>query len=270
MRGDGAERGIAHVVQQIVVHHVAGADHLDAGLVEPALGKLLHERAALTCRHEHEHGVRLGVFHPLQERRKVGIGQRHLDLFDDLAAAGGEVLLEEVQRVVTGSEVRGQRRDLLDAVLGGPVADDGGGLREGKTGAHDIGRALGDDRGAGRHHDLRDLALGRQRRRGKGRRGNAEAGDEIDLVVDDQFLREALGIVGDRAVILQDDLDLPAGDGVALLLHVELDRIVDLLAGRRLAAGHRQDQADLHALLSAGRSRCSRDGECNAGGSQRQ
>ena len=93
------------------------------------------------------------------------------------------------------------------------------------------------------------LRLGRQRRRGKRRRGNAEAGDEIDLVVDDQFLREALGVVGNRAVILQDDLDLLAGDGVALLLHVELDRVVDLLAGRRLAAGHRQDQADLHGLL---------------------
>jgi len=36
MRGDGAERRIAHAVQEIVVHHVAGADHPDAG--ETALG----------------------------------------------------------------------------------------------------------------------------------------------------------------------------------------------------------------------------------------
>ena len=90
MRGHGAERRVAHAVEHIVVHDVAGADHLDAGLVEAALGILLHEVAALAGRHEHEHGVGLGILHALQERREVGIGKRHLDLFDDLAAAGGE------------------------------------------------------------------------------------------------------------------------------------------------------------------------------------
>jgi len=38
MRGDGAQRRVAHAVQEIVIHHVAGADHLDAGFVEAALG----------------------------------------------------------------------------------------------------------------------------------------------------------------------------------------------------------------------------------------
>ena len=38
MRGDGAERRVPHAVQKIVIHHVAGADHPDAALVEPALG----------------------------------------------------------------------------------------------------------------------------------------------------------------------------------------------------------------------------------------
>ena len=62
------------------------------------------------------------------------------------------------------------------------------------------------------------LGLGRERRdRERGRR-DAEAGDDADLVVDDQLLREALGVVGNRAVILDDDLDLLAGDGVAVLL----------------------------------------------------
>jgi len=94
---------------------------------------------------------------------------------------------------------------------------------------------------------------------------NAEARDEADLVVDDQFLRETLGIVGNRRVVLQDDFDLLAGDGVALLLHVQLDRIVDLLAGRGLAAGHRQDQADLHALLRTCRRKCGDARKYNAG-----
>jgi hypothetical protein len=43
-----------------------------------------------------------------------------------------------------------------------------------------------------------------------------------------------------------------------MLLHVELDRGVDLLAGRGLRAGHRQDEADLDAVLRGGRERCER------------
>ena len=50
----------------------------------------------------------------------------------------------------------------------------------------------------------------------RGRR-DAEAGEEVDLVVDDQLLREALGVVGHGAVVLDDDLDLLAGDRVAVL-----------------------------------------------------
>ena len=97
---------------------------------------------------------------------------------------------------------------------------------------------------------------------GQGGRRHAEASDEIDLVVDDQLLREPLGVVGNRRVVLEDDLDLLAGDGVALLLHVQLDGVVDLLAGRGLAAGHRQDQADLDRILRARRRqrRGARDG----------
>ena len=179
--------------------------------------------------------------------------QRHLHLFHDLAAAGGEVQLEEVQGVIAGRVVGGQRRDLLDAVLGGPVTDDGRRLRQREGGADDVGRALGNDRGARRHHDFRNLGLCRQRCRRECGRRHAEACDEIDLVVDDQFLREALGVVGNRRIILQDDFDLLAGNGVAVLLHIEFDRVVDLLAGRCLATGHRQDQADLDGFLGVSR-----------------
>ena len=62
-----------------------------------------------------------------------------------------------------------------------------------------------------------------------------------------------LVLSGTARVVLQDDFDLLAGDGIAVLLHVELDRVVDLLAGRGLAAGHRQDQADLDGLLGVSR-----------------
>ena len=86
VRGDGAERGIPHVVEQVVVHDVAGTDDPDAALVEAALGKLLHEIAALAAGHEHEHGVGFGILHALQERREIGIHQGHLDLLDDFTA----------------------------------------------------------------------------------------------------------------------------------------------------------------------------------------
>ena len=63
-------------------------------------------------------------------------------------------------------------------------------------------------------------------------RRQQEAGEDVDLVAHDQLLREPLGDVGrDAADVLADDLDLLAGDRVAVLLHVELDAVVDLDAG---------------------------------------
>ena len=73
MRGHGPDRRVAHSRQQIVVGHVAGPDQLDAGLVQAALGELLHEGAALTGRNEDEDGIRFGVGGALQERREVRI-----------------------------------------------------------------------------------------------------------------------------------------------------------------------------------------------------
>ena len=52
---------------------------------------------------------------------------------------------------------------------------------------------------------------------------------------------------------------LPA-DGAAVLRHVDLDRRVDLAAGRRERPRHRQDQADLHRVLRE-RRRCETGGE---------
>ena len=63
-------------------------------------------------------------------------------------------------------------------------------------------------------------------------RRQREAGQDVDLVAHHQFLRQALGDVRVRAAgILADDLDLLAGDLVAVLLHVKLDAVVDLRAG---------------------------------------
>src|SRR5262249_11920546 len=110
-------------------------------------------------------------------------------------------------------------------------------------------------RGASRHNELDHLALGRQRRSRKRGRRDAEPGDDAHLVVDDQLLGKALGVVRYRRIVLKYDLDLAARDRIAVLFEVEIDGGLDLLAGRRLLAGHRQDQADFKRILRPRRAR---------------
>ena len=70
-----------------------------------------------------------------------------------------------------------------------------------------------------------------------------------------------LVLSGTLAGIAQDDLDLLAGDRVAVLLHVEIDGGLDLLAGRGLLPRHRHDEADLDGVLRE----CAAYGECAEG-----
>ena len=84
-------------------------------------------------------------------------------------------------------------------------------------------------------------------------RRQREAGQDVDLVAHHQFLRQALGDVRVRAAgVLADDFDFLAGDGVAVLLHVQLDAVVDLRRGVGELAGIGADDADLDGVLRAG------------------
>ena len=102
---DGADDAVAHVGQVVVVGDVARADQLDAGLVEPAVDELLDEQAGLAGRDEHEQRVRIGVARPLQERREVGVGERHLEGLDHLPAGLGEAFGEHRGRLGAGRPV---------------------------------------------------------------------------------------------------------------------------------------------------------------------
>jgi hypothetical protein len=73
--------------------------------------------------------------------------------------------------------------------------------------------------------------------------------EEIDLVIDDQFLRQPLRGVGRGAIIFDDHLDFPARHGVAVPGHVEADGSGDLRADRLRLPGHRQQGADLDGTL---------------------
>ena len=76
------------------------------------------------------------------------------------------------------------------------------------------------------------------------------AGQDVDVVAGDQLLRQPGGDVGCHAAgVLADDLDLLAGNGVALLLHVELDAVVHLRRKVGELARERHDHADLDRAL---------------------
>ena len=124
MRGHRSDRRVAHGGKQVVVGHVAGPDQLDAGLVEAALGELLHEGAALAGRHEDEDGIRLGVGGALQERREVRIGERYPDRLGDGTAGCLEAFGERFLRVEARRIIGDDGDDLLDFVLRRPVGND--------------------------------------------------------------------------------------------------------------------------------------------------
>ena len=84
---------------------------------------------------------------------------------------------------------------------------------------------------------------------GHGGRRDAHAGQHVDLVVDDQLLREAARLVGQAGVVLDDQLDLLACYRVAMLRHIQACSGFDLAAGGGLLARHGQHQADLEFLL---------------------
>ena len=145
----------------------------------------------------------LRVAHLLQHRREVRRAQRRAQLVDHLAAVERDAVDEVLLGVDAGAVVADQRDDLLDAVLVRPLGDRHRRLRQREAGAHDEGRGLGDGRGGRGHHDHRRLGLRGDRRGGHRRGRDAEAGQRDDLVVDDQFLRQAARLVGRAGVVLQ-------------------------------------------------------------------
>src|SRR5262245_14689540 len=104
---------------------------------------------------------------------------------------------------------------------------------------------------------MRGLGLGRERTDGHGARGQ-RGPDDCDLVVDEQLLRRLFGVVGNAAIVLDDEIDLPTSDGGAILVHVELDAGQDLLADGCKSAGERQHDTDLHVLSKGSDGRRSR------------
>ena len=195
MRRHHPQHLIAHVVELVVVGEIARADDLDPGTGQAALGELLGENAGLRAGEIDEGGIGVEVADALQERRKVRIGQRNADRFDDLAAELGEALLECGLRFGARRPFVDQRDDPLAAVLGRPLAHDHRGLSEREAGARHERRAIDRDRCARDDHHGRDFRLRDELANGKrGRRDAAE--HDVDLLVDDHFLHDTARHVG--------------------------------------------------------------------------
>ena len=65
------------------------------------------------------------------------------------------------------------------------------------------------------------------------------------MLLHDQLLSQPAGVIGrDAAVVALDQLDLPAGDGVAVLLLEEGDDVVEFLARGTAGARERVDDPD--------------------------
>src|SRR5262249_48662096 len=122
MRRNDPEHLIPHIVELVVVGEIARADDLDPGTGQAALGELLGENAGLRAGEIDESGIGVEVADALQKRRKVRIGQRDADRFDDLAAEYGEALLERVLPFCARRTIVDQRDDSLGSVRGLPLA----------------------------------------------------------------------------------------------------------------------------------------------------
>ncbi len=89
--------------------------------------------------------------------------------------------------------------------------------------------------------------------RPEGFRRQGETGEDVDAVAHDQFLRQALGDVRGRAAgVLLDDLDLLAGDFVAMLGDIEVDAGLELVGGVGKRPRIGQDDADLDRVGGPG------------------
>jgi hypothetical protein len=153
--------------------------------------------------------------------------------------------------IEAGSVVGHQGEDLFDSVLKSPGAEHFAVLRQGQRRAHDVGGFQGDDRSRRIHHHGQLLGFGGKLGNRQSFRRDHKAGENVDMVVDEQLLRQTLGLIRRAGRVLADQFDLLAGDHIAVLLHVELDAVIHLRGriGELTGIGH--EQADLDGVLRA-------------------
>ena len=190
------------------------------------------------------------VANALQKRREVRVGERNADRFHDFAADLLEARGEGGFPFDAWGPIVDQRNDVLAAVLGRPFSQNPGLRGQNETRTNEIRRLRRRDRGA-RGQDQRGFLrfCGERRDRERGRR-SADA-QHVDLFADDHLLDQPARIIGDAAVIADDQLNLAAGHSVAVLLHIKLQRGLQLSApGAEAGAGQWHADADFERRVS--------------------
>jgi len=171
-----------------------------------------------------------------QIRPEVGGAERREELLNDLAAGVLERPLEGGARLVAEREVLGDDRDLpvLEGLVD-PLAERVGRLARRPARAHDVLAAptLGQILGGDGRRERRDLAALDVRQERVGFRGAQRSDEELHALALDERPRLREGGGGLRLGILDEQLDLARGQALALLLEVELEAVLHLLAVRR-------------------------------------
>ena len=125
MRRDRAQHGVAHVLQGFVVGEVARPDQRDAGLVEPALDKLLGENRGLCGGMNTNRACGDASLDALQEGRKVGAAQRHADRFRSTWPPAALVIVKVSSASRPGANSVTSVTALLKPFLISPIRHDG-------------------------------------------------------------------------------------------------------------------------------------------------
>ncbi len=106
------------------------------------------------------------------------------------------------------------------------------------------GLALREIVGCRDRRDVDGFFGGAHRRQRIAGRGQHAADEHLDLVLKNQFLCFGDAEVGLGLVVLEDELDVHAAELVAVLVEIELETVVHVLADLREQAGHRRNEAD--------------------------
>ena len=208
---------VAERADHRLVGRVHRAEHRDLAFQAEAR-ELLDEARRVRAGLHREHGIDLHVGDLTEIGAEIRGVQRMPELLHDLAAAFGEDLGKAAALLVTEGVILADGRDALVALLERPVAER---MREGARriagDPHDILDALTLRQVVGR--DDRDeiwraVALD-VIRNGKAGIGEKIADQEIDIGLLDQATRLLQGGVRIGCVVLDDQLDLAAGDLVA-------------------------------------------------------
>jgi len=205
------------------------------------------DRGGLGIEHD-DHGVGVGRLETQDLRGGVVGVRRHLFVQDGLDAL---VLEGFDQRRVAGASpgvAHGDDRDALGALVEGELELGRALERRGEGGAEDIGRdRRGDAIMDRRHDDHGRLGFDKRLARGEGRVAATAADDGEHLVLVDQLLDRPDRRRGVAAIVLANELELPAVDaaGCVDLVEHDLDAVHRQLAVEIAWPRQRAERADL-------------------------